>query len=73
MNGEGLGKGRMFITLYRDYARYAEAMNLTKSLPYVDSTGIESFLIDLNDEDNYRLLTLQQTARNILAFAEVPK
>jgi DNA-binding Lrp family transcriptional regulator len=65
VNGIGLGKGRMFITLYRNYARYAEAMRLTKSLPYVDAERIESFLVDLNDEDNYRILTLKQVARNL--------
>jgi DNA-binding Lrp family transcriptional regulator len=65
VNGMGFGKGRMFITLYRSYGGYTEAMQLTKSLPHVDAEGVESFLIDLNDESNYRLLTLQQVARNI--------
>jgi DNA-binding Lrp family transcriptional regulator len=73
VNGIGLGKGTMFITLYRNYARYAEAMHLTQSLPYVDAAGIESFLVDLNDERNYRLLTLEQAARNIQAFGRMVK
>jgi DNA-binding Lrp family transcriptional regulator len=63
VNGTGLGKGTMFITLYRNYARYSEAMQLTRSLPHADAGGIESFLVDLNDESNYRLLTLEQVAR----------
>jgi len=71
VNGMGLGRGRMFITLYRSYARYAEAMKLTRSLPHVEAEGIESFLVDLNDERNYRLLTLEQVARNIQAFGKV--
>jgi DNA-binding Lrp family transcriptional regulator len=71
VNGMGLGKGRMFITLYRSYARYAEAMKLARSLPHVEAEGIESFLVDLNDERNYRLLTLEQAARNIQAFGKV--
>jgi len=71
VNGIGLEKGRMFITLYRSYARYAEAMQLTRSLPHVDAEGIDSFLVDLNDEGNYRLLTLEQVARNIQTFGKV--
>jgi DNA-binding Lrp family transcriptional regulator len=70
VNGIGLGKGTMFITLYRNYARYAEAMRLTKSLPGVGAEGLESFLVDLNDEGNYRLLTLEHAARNIQAFGK---
>lgn len=71
VNGIGLGKGRMFITLYRNYSRYSDAMRLTKTLPHVHAEEIESFLVDLNDEDNYRLLTLEQVARNIQAFRKL--
>lgn len=71
VNGIGLGKGRMFITLYRDYSRYAEAMQLTRSLPQANAGEIESFLVDLNDESNYRLLSLEQVARNIQALGKM--
>ena len=67
VNGMGLGKGRMFITLYTNYGSYTEAMQLTKSLPHVDAEGVESFLVDLTDETSYRLLTLKEVARNIQA------
>jgi hypothetical protein len=71
VNGMGFGKGIMFITFYRSYARYAEAMRLAESLPHMDAEGIESFLVDLNDETSCRLLTLQQVARNIQAFQQL--
>jgi DNA-binding Lrp family transcriptional regulator len=71
VNGIGLGKSIMFITFYRSYARYSEAIRLTKSLPHVNTGKLESFLVDLNDESNYRLLTLEQVARNIQAFGKV--
>jgi DNA-binding Lrp family transcriptional regulator len=71
VNGIGMGRGTMFVTLYRSYARYAEAMQMTKRLPYVDTQGIESFLVDLKDESNYRVLTLSQAARNIETFGKV--
>jgi DNA-binding Lrp family transcriptional regulator len=59
VNGIGLGKGRMFMTLYRSYARYAEAMRLLDRLPNLDVEGRESFLVNLNDEGNFRILTLE--------------
>jgi len=71
VNGMGLDKSRMFITLYRSYTDYVEAMQVTKSLPHVNTEGIESFLVDLMDESNYRLLTLKQMARNIEASGKV--
>lgn len=70
VKGIGLGKGIAFITLYRSYARYAEAMKMAQSLPHVNRR-IESFLVDLNDESNYRLLTMEQVARNIQRFGKV--
>jgi DNA-binding Lrp family transcriptional regulator len=70
VNGIGFGRDRMFITLYRDYARYVEAMQMTKSIPHVKAEGLMSFLVDLKDEGNYRVLTLEQVARNIQTFAE---
>jgi DNA-binding Lrp family transcriptional regulator len=68
--GMGFGKDLMFITLYRNYTRYVEAMQLTRSLPHVGAKEVESFLVDLNDENNYRLLTMKQLARNIQVFED---
>lgn len=70
VNGVGLGKGRMFITLYRDYASYTKAMQSARSLPKVEPESLESFLVDLN-ESNYRLLSLKQVARHIQSFGKV--
>jgi len=63
--GEGLAKRTMFITFYKDYAAYADAMRVTRQLPHVNAESLESFVVDLNSEDNYRLLTLAQVARHI--------
>jgi DNA-binding Lrp family transcriptional regulator len=70
VSGMGLGKSRMFITLYRNYSSYVDAMELAPSLPHVDTEVVESFLVDLN-ESSYRLLSLGQVARNIQAFGKV--
>jgi hypothetical protein len=34
---------------------------------------MESFLVDLNDENNYRILTMAQIARHILSSDESAK
>jgi DNA-binding Lrp family transcriptional regulator len=71
VNGSGIGKDRMFITFYKDYAAYTEAMRSTKNLPNVSAQSLDSFLVDLNDENNYRLLTLKQLARHIQASGKI--
>lgn len=71
VNGIGLDKGRMLINLYRDYSGYAEGMNVIKSLPHVDAGEIESFLVDLNDERNFRILSMTEIARHFQAFGKV--
>lgn len=73
VRGSGTGKDTMFITFYRNYAAYAEAMQLTKRIPYVSIDSLESFLVDLNDKNNYRILTMAQVARHILFSEESAK
>jgi DNA-binding Lrp family transcriptional regulator len=68
VNGIGLEKGRLAINLYRDYQAYTEGNRIIKSLPHVDADEIESFLVDLNDEDNFRMLSMAAVARHVQAF-----
>ena len=73
VNGEGMEKDVMFITFYKDYSAYSDAVSLTKSLPFISLASFESFLVDLNDEDNYRLLTLGQMARHLESLGKISK
>jgi DNA-binding Lrp family transcriptional regulator len=66
VRGSGLGKDTMFITFYRNYAAYANAMLLTKQIPHVNVNSVESFLVDLNDKNNYRVLSMCAISRHIL-------
>lgn len=68
VNGIGLEKGRLAINLFRDYSSYIEGMDIIKSLPHIDAAEIESFLVDLKDEDNFRMLTMAAAARHLQAF-----
>jgi DNA-binding Lrp family transcriptional regulator len=65
VNGEGMQRDRMFITFYRDYADFVRSMRVTKRLPHVNVDSVESFLVNLKDENNYRILTLKQIANNL--------
>ena len=73
MNGLGMQKDRMFITLYKDYADYVRTMQLTKQLPNVNVESMESFLVDLQDKSSYRNLTMSQVARHIQSSSENAK
>lgn len=71
-NGIGLEKGRVAINLFQDYSGYTEGMRVIKSVPHIDPVKIESFLIDLND-NNFRMLSMAEIARHIQAFGKTLK
>lgn len=59
-------KNRVFITFYEDYDAFGKAMNLTRRLPFADVESIESFLVNLKDETNYRLLSMSAIAEHLV-------
>jgi hypothetical protein len=61
----GFGKNRLFATFYEDYSAYSRAMSLMREIPFADVDRIESFLVDLKDESNYRLLSLSAIAEHV--------
>jgi DNA-binding Lrp family transcriptional regulator len=67
INGLGLGKDVLFATFYRDYSEFAQAMELTKRLPFADLDNIETFLVSVTDRSNYRLLSMSQIAKHFAA------
>lgn len=71
-NGIGLKKGRVAINLFRDYSDYVEGLKVIKNLPHIDSDRIDSFLVDLND-NNFRMLTMKEIAHNFQAFGKAQK
>lgn len=66
VNGSDHDKNILFITFYQDYSAYANAMRLTKELPFANVDSLESFLVNLRDETNYRLLSMSAIARHLL-------
>jgi DNA-binding Lrp family transcriptional regulator len=73
VNGLGMQKDRMFITLYKGYDDFVRTMQLTKQLPWVNVESMESFLVDLQDKSNYRNLTMAQVSRHIQSSEESAK
>ncbi len=69
VDGEGLKKDRMFISLYRTYSDFNRAMGLAKRLPFVNIDSLESFLVDLENKNNYRVLSMATVANNILLLS----
>jgi DNA-binding Lrp family transcriptional regulator len=65
VNVIGPEKERLFITFYQDYSDYSKTMQVTKNLPEVDVESLESFLVNLADESNYRLLSMSQIAKHL--------
>jgi hypothetical protein len=47
-------------------------MRIIKSIPHIEPDRIESFLIDLND-DNFRMLTMAELALHVQVFGKALK
>jgi DNA-binding Lrp family transcriptional regulator len=69
-NGMGLDKGRVVINLFRDYSNYSESMKAIKNLPHIDPDRTGSFLIDLNDESNFRMLSMTEISSQLSTFGK---
>lgn len=65
VNGEGLRKGRMLLNFYKDYTSYTRGMDVVRNLPHVEADEAETFLINLEDETNFRVLSMKEVARHI--------
>jgi DNA-binding Lrp family transcriptional regulator len=70
VDGIGLGKGRMLIFLYKDYASYTKGLETIRSLPHVEAEELESFLVDLDNERNFRVLSMKQIANHFQTFGK---
>jgi DNA-binding Lrp family transcriptional regulator len=66
--GMGLGFNRVFISLHKNYSSYMKTIGQIKSIPSVDPSHIESFVISLVDEQHYQPLTFSTIAKYLEAF-----
>jgi len=73
MNGMGLGRDMVVISFFHDYSEYAKYIQTVKAdaaaelRPYFEPESVESFLINLDENTHYLLLTLSRISNGIEA------
>ncbi len=70
VSGTGDSTNRAFVTYYKNYSDYVEAMKLVKGISFSRADTVKTFLVDLKAELHYRSLTLSMMARDILQNME---
>lgn len=68
--GIGLNHDSFMASFHKDYSSYTKLIQETKKNPYMDSSKLESFLVDLDDEVHYRYLTFSTLAKHMLEMNE---
>ena len=71
INGVGTKKNRLFISFYENYSEYTNAMRLTRQIPLINTNNAETILADLNDQTNYRVLSMSAIANHLLRRVEM--
>ena len=64
--GVGLNHDVVIASFHKGYSSYVKLTQVLKSNPYMDSSKLESFLVNLDDEVRYRPLTLSTLAQHML-------
>jgi DNA-binding Lrp family transcriptional regulator len=71
--GFGLGYDAVFVSLHRNYSEYSQRLNHVKEMGFMNMGSIETFMINLKDEVNYRPLTLKALANKISKTKETSR
>ena len=66
--GMGFDKDVLFITLYESYEAYTKGMEIVRQIPYLKLEENETFLVDLNDQSHFRILSRSEIAKHILTL-----
>lgn len=70
VNGMAGKTNRLFMVLYKTYSDYVEVIRLIKNAPFVEVESVDTFLADLNDETNLRVLSMSGLANHLLQSLE---
>ena len=70
VNGVGFGKDVLFMTFYKDYSAYSKANEQLRNIPHAKVDEIQSFIVDLNDKRNYRILSMNAIAKHLQTLKE---
>jgi DNA-binding Lrp family transcriptional regulator len=65
--GMGLGFDACIISMHKDYSEFSRLQSAIKSFPFVESSKIENFIINLEDPVRYHPLSFQTVAKHLAA------
>lgn len=63
--GIGLGYDGCIISIYRNYSEYTRHLEAIKTFPFIDTSRIDTFIINLEDTVRYRPLNFEVIAKQI--------
>jgi DNA-binding Lrp family transcriptional regulator len=63
VTGMGIGSDRVTIWLSEDYSAYTDSVRMIKQHPMVDVENVNSFIINLGDENQFMPFTFSNLAR----------
>lgn len=66
VNGIGNNKNRLFIDFYEDYSAYTKVIDTLREFPFTNVESMDSFLVDLKDETNLRVLSMSGIAQHVM-------
>jgi len=66
LRGSGLNSDRTIVTFHEDYASYTRMLSQLRQLPLTAVADLKSFLVNLDDTEHYRPLTLSKIVEYLL-------
>jgi DNA-binding Lrp family transcriptional regulator len=64
--GMGMGYDGIIVSFHRSYSEYVDFKRWVGDMPFINSSKLDSFLIDLNDGVHHRYLTFSYLAKHLL-------
>ena len=69
LSGIGAKKNRIFIDLYQNYTAYTQVLEKVRQFPFADVDSVDTFMVSLRDEENYRILSMSAVADHLLRMS----
>ncbi len=70
--GIGANHSGIVVSFHKEYSEYLKLRDFMRGHPFVDPSRVTSFIVDLNDEVQYRSLTFSTIANHLLTLAKKP-
>ena len=59
---------RVIVSFHKSYSDCSNLIGILKEYPFVDTSATLSFIVDLNDNTQYRYFTLSTLAKQVLTM-----